>query len=52
MMTAFDIGKEAARQGENVESCPFEKDDSRCQWIDGYRAWRCKETLDLFETIE
>lgn len=52
MMTAFEVGKQAARQGENIECCPFEKEDPRCQqWVDGYKSWRCKETFDLFEAM-
>ena len=51
-MKAFDMGKNAASNGRDVESCPFEKDDDRYQqWADGHREWRCKDTLDLFETV-
>lgn len=50
---AFNLGKNAARNGQPVEKNPFDKGDPRShQWIEGFRAWRCKDTLDLFEMAD
>jgi len=46
------MGRMAASQDRSIEACPFDKDDERHdQWLKGHREWRCKETLDLFETV-
>lgn len=50
---AFKLGRRAAKAGRGVEQNPFDKGDIRhIRWIEGHRDWRCKETFDLFETME